>query len=143
MLNFTIRELKKEDYYNNFLEILEELTIVGDITYNDFCKKFDELNSQVYVIIDNLTKNIVGSGTILIENKFIHNLSSVAHIEDIVISKNYRNLGLGKYLINFLIDIAKKESSYKIILDCDDKNVEFYEKCGFSKKGNQMAIYIL
>jgi len=30
---------------------------------------------------------------------------------------------------------------YKIILDCSEKNVPFYEKCGFKKKEVQMAFY--
>lgn len=143
MLDVYIDELTKNDYYNNFLNILEELTIVGakNITYDNFCKKYDQLNSKIYVIKIKSTNKIIGCGTILIEHKFIHNLSSVAHIEDIVISNDFRGCGLGKYLLNFLIEIAKSQSCYKVILDCDDKNVLFYEKCGFIKKGNQMTIY--
>ena len=29
---------------------------------------------------------------------------------------------------------------YKIILDCDEKNVKFYEKCGFNNAGVEMQI---
>jgi hypothetical protein len=29
---------------------------------------------------------------------------------------------------------------YKIVLNCIDKNEEFYKKCGFQKVGNQMKL---
>ena len=30
---------------------------------------------------------------------------------------------------------------YKLILDCSESNVKFYEKCGFKRKEIQMARY--
>jgi glucosamine-phosphate N-acetyltransferase len=68
-------------------------------------------------------------------------MGKVAHIEDVVVDKEYRSHGLGKLLIQDGIKIANREKCYKIILDCEEKNVGFYEKCGFEKKGIQMAKY--
>lgn len=31
---------------------------------------------------------------------------------------------------------------YKVILDCSEDNVRFYERCGFVRKEVQMAAYI-
>lgn len=31
---------------------------------------------------------------------------------------------------------------YKIILDCSQKNIPFYEKCGFSHKEYEMVLYL-
>jgi glucosamine-phosphate N-acetyltransferase len=43
----------------------------------------------------------------------------------------------------FMIDKIKTHNKdcYKIILDCSEPIAGFYEKCGFSAKGIQMAIY--
>lgn len=131
-----IRKLKRSD---DILDLLSQLTEVGT---PDKDKVFDEIkknpNHLIYVLEDEW---IIGCGTLLIEPKFIHNGQSVGHIEDIVIDKKYRNLGLGKKLIDFLINKAKELECYKVILDCSDEHVIFYEKTGFVKKGNQMSLY--
>jgi glucosamine-phosphate N-acetyltransferase len=97
---------------------------------------------KVFVLYCNETKRVVGLGTILFEKKMIHNFGTVAHIEDIVISADYQNQGLGKRIIRNLIYEAKKEKCYKIILNCTPELKAFYEKCGFEEKNTQMAIYL-
>ena len=59
----------------------------------------------------------------------------------IVIDSNIRSQGLGKELIKKLRDIAIEKGCYKVILNCKDDKVGFYEKCGFLKKDNGMKIY--
>jgi ribosomal protein S18 acetylase RimI-like enzyme len=141
-----IRRLEINDYNLGYLELLESLTTVGNISYEDWTKRFLEIdtnpNIQIWVIycVDN--NKIVGSSTILLEEKFIHSLGKVAHIEDVVISSQYRGAGLGKLLINCLIDIANSKGCYKIILDCEHDNTQFYRKCGFTILGDQMGLYL-
>ena len=72
------------------------------------------------IIIIEFENKIIGSGTILIENKLIRSYGRGGHIEDIVINE-YRNYGLGKELLNTLIDISKENKCYKCILDCKDE----------------------
>ena len=86
--------------------------------------------------------NIIGMGTLLIEHKLIHKLGKVGHIEDIVISQEYRGVGLGKNLIKQLMYIAEHDfKSYKVILNCSDLNIPFYESCGLFRHQNQMTFY--
>lgn len=140
---YTFDLLEKEDYYRGFLELLEQLTVVDakNISYEDFCKTFDEMNAQTYVVRNISTNKIVGTGSLLVEKKFIHKLSSVGHIEDIVIDSSVRGFGLGKQLIDHLVNLAKEKGCYKVILNCSDKNIKFYEKCGFVIKEFGMAKY--
>ena len=139
--NFTIRNLEVSDYYKEYLNLLSQLTTTSIVSYNDFCEFVNSLNlnHQIFVIEDLNTNKIVGTGTVLIECKLIHGLGKVAHIEDIVTDKSFRAQGLGKYLIEKLIDLSKERKCYKVILDCVEHNVGFYIKCGFEKKGFQMA----
>lgn len=144
--DFNIRLLDKFDYFSNYFLVLSQLTAVQDgvdITYDDFCDQLDKIKSEIYVVTPiNDDSNIVATASILIEHKFIHHLGSVAHIEDVVVSSDCRGYGLGKFIIKHLVDYALEyHNVYKVILDCDDKNIEFYEKCGFSRKGNCMAKY--
>ena len=94
----------------------------------------------IYILEEN--DNLIGAGTILFEKKFIHNISLYGHIEDIIIKKEYRKKGLGKLLINNLIQVCKDRKCHKILLDCSDELINFYEKCGFKNNGNQMTIYL-
>jgi len=143
MDNYDIRELEKQDYYKGFLELLEELTIVNkdNISFDDFSKHFDNMNSTTYVIINNNNNKVIGCASLLVEYKFIHGLSKAAHIEDVVISEKYRGCGLGKKLIKHIVELAKNEKCYKIVLNCTDDKKEFYKKCGFMYNSNQMVIY--
>jgi glucosamine-phosphate N-acetyltransferase len=142
MSKYIIRPLQLEDYHKNFLQLLEQLTTVDaiNITYSDFVKHFNKMNSNIFVVEDN--GKIIGTCVVLVENKFIHKLGSVGHIEDVVVDEKYRSNGLGKQLINFCTEFAKCKGCYKVILDCDVKNKEFYERCGFECKNVQMSIYV-
>ena len=142
---FQIRNLTKDDYHLNYLNLLTQLTKldIRTIDQNIFNSFIDKLNNNhiILVIEDNLKNCIIGTITILIEQKLIRNFGKVAHIEDVVIDKDFRGKGIGKLLIQEAIKIAYKNKCYKIILDCDETNVPFYEKCNFKNKGSFMAYY--
>lgn len=142
--HFMISKLNKDDYFFGFLDILSQLTNDPNFknhTYDEFCEHYDKINSDIYVIKNKINYRIVGCASIFYEKKFIHNFSSVAHIEDVVIDSNYRGLNLGKLIIDHLVNLAKNNNCYKIILNCADNNINFYVKCGFEKKNNEMALY--
>lgn len=87
--------------------------------------------------------SVVGTATLILEPKIIHNFSSVGHIEDVVIDKSARGLGLGKKLIKYILLYAKEQGAYKVILDCDAEHglVKFYSSCGLRKSNIQMSAY--
>ena len=95
--------------------------------------------TEIYVLKDK--ENIYGCATLIIEQKMIHNFSKVGHIEDVFIRPQFRKQGYGKSLLLKLVNTAKYKGCYKVILDCADELVEFYEKCDFEKKNIQMAKY--
>ena len=96
--------LNKEINLKNYLNLLNQLSSTTVYDENKFFNFVDNLprNTRIYLLYDE--DKIVGSGTLLIENKIIHNFKNVAHIEDIVVDKNSRGKGYGKILINHLIN---------------------------------------
>lgn len=140
-MNYSFDYLKKEDYYNGFLDLLGQLTVVNqeNITFEDFAQQLENTNNKILVI--KFDGQIVGTGSILIEYKFVRGLRQVGHIEDVVIDWNHRKAGLGKLLINKLVEIGKENKCYKIILSCSAENKSFYEKCGFINKNLEMSLY--
>ena len=145
-MNYTIREIQRTDYDKGYINLLKQLTSVGSIKYSDFVKKVTDIinnvNHYIYVIEDNDKKEIIATGTIFIENKIIHNFGKVGHIEDIVVHRDYRGCNLGKIIVAKMVEIGKDKGCYKIILDCKETNIGFYEKCGFKKHQMQMASYL-
>ena len=97
---------------------------------------------ELHVIENCKTNKIVASGTIFVEQKLIRNYGKVGHIEDIVVDESCRGYGLGKKMIEYLSNIGKDMECYKCILDCDDKNTGFYERCGYVRKGAEMSKYM-
>lgn len=146
MNQFYFRKIMINDYYTEFFEVLYQLSPIIKPEYNDWVTFVNGLNptqQQIIVAIDRDTEKVVGTGSVLIQQKIIHNMGKVAHIEDVVVDNNLRGKGLGKELINHLQDIAIGQSVYKITLYCFDKNAEFYEKCGFERRGSYFAKYYI
>eukprot|EP01027_Heterolobosea_sp_BB2_P008311 GEZU01012338.1.p1 GENE.GEZU01012338.1~~GEZU01012338.1.p1 ORF type:complete len:114 (+),score=18.55 GEZU01012338.1:531-872(+) len=91
------------------------------------------------VVIEDLALNkIIGTATLLVEMKFIRGCALVGHIEDVVVSSEYRGRNLGKRIIEQLQRIAQDRGCYKVILDCTEANSKFYEKMGFRVTELQM-----
>ena len=143
--NIIFRKLEKSDLYKNYVQLLQHLTIVNheEITSDKFNTFIENLgdNHAIYVLEDIDNHIIIGTITLLIEAKIIHNMGKVAHIEDVVVDPNYRGTNLGKKLVKKVTDIAHAANCYKIILDCGEPNEIFYTKCEFKRKGLQMARY--
>ena len=129
------------DDYDSIYTLLQELTEVGDYNKQKFTTFLDTLPSNIHIICIYKDFTIVGIGTLMIEQKIIHNFSKVGHIEDIVIDSNYNGSGYGKQLIQFLTTFAKEKGCYKVILDCSEKVKGFYEKCGYIEKNISMGVY--
>jgi len=144
-MEYIIKELEETDDYKQYCKLLKQLTKINleEIDHQSFNQQLAIIKSNPYhkIIIVKDHDQIIGTTTVFIEPKFIHNLSRVAHIEDVVVSNNYRGHGIGRLLINHAVQIAKNHNCYKIILDCADDVVNFYQKLGFIKKENQMALY--
>ena len=140
MSEIEIREIEEGDLEKGFLETLDFLRNASGLDRNkakEILKKIKQNpNHIIYVAIDN--KKIVGSTTLLIEQKFIHDGGLVGHIEDVVVRKNYEGNGIGIKLVTSLLERAKEKNCYKTILDCKDDVKQFYERIGFKRESNGM-----
>jgi glucosamine-phosphate N-acetyltransferase len=135
---------KISEIKNQYLLLLGELTSVSYITNEQFYQNIQQINSMGKIIIgiQDDSDSIICSGTIIIEPKIIRGGKYAGHIEDIVVLKKWRRNGIAKELLEYLRKIAIDNKCYKIILDCNETLVTFYENSGFSKKGFQMIEYI-
>ena len=140
MSEIIIREIEENDLMQGFLESLDFLRKASNIDKNkarEILKKIKQNpNHIIHIAIDN--NKIVGSTTLLIEQKFIHDGGLVGHIEDVVVRKEYEGKGIGIKLVMSMLECAKEKNCYKTILDCKDDVKEFYERIGFKNESNGM-----
>jgi glucosamine-phosphate N-acetyltransferase len=141
---FKIRQLVVSDYKMGFFELLDTLTESPKPSFHDFVSYFDLLHTksfQTWVVLNKEETMIIGSARMFLEPKYIHGLSYIAHIEDVVVHPTMRSRGVGRHLIQFLVNrVLQVPPLYKIILNCSDSTIPFYESCGFSNEGTQMVI---
>ena len=95
---------------------------------------------RIYVVIDDGV--VIGTGTLLIENKMTYGGCRMGHIENILVSENHRNKGVGQNILEQLIKVATSVGCYRIDLNCNSELEHFYNTCGFEKKHACMNIYI-
>ena len=129
-----IRELEVADVDKKYLKLLCQLS-GEEKSYNwqavmTFWLKYED-NDDHQVFVYEREGEVLGTATILVENKLLHYGSRVGHIEDVVVDQNKRLSGVGKALIERCVEFAKEKCCYKVILDCGEHNVAFYESCGF------------
>jgi len=87
--------------------------------------EWDGLDSKAEHVLAKIENNSVGTGRIF----------SDGHIGRIAVIKSYRRQGIGKMIINYLIEIAKKKGRNEVWLSAQCKAIEFYKKLGFSEFG--------
>ncbi|RKF54406.1 Glucosamine 6-phosphate N-acetyltransferase [Golovinomyces cichoracearum] len=142
---YTIRPLRKSDYAIGFLNCLRVLTTVGDISESEWNERYDWMSTQgkggYYLLVIEDRGRIVGTGALIVERKFIHQLGLVGHVEDIAVAEDQQGKKLGLKIIQALDYIAQRVGCYKCILDCSEANEGFYVKCGYKRAGLEMARY--
>tara|TARA_E500000178_G_C16821628_1_gene661762 strand:+ start:47 stop:517 length:471 start_codon:yes stop_codon:yes gene_type:complete len=132
-----LRQLVGSFSEKNIISYIGVLNCLTDVYNDEFELKFLVENFIEYVL--SLPKNIniyiifegniiIGSGTLVVESKIIRSFGRVGHIEDVVIDNENQNKGYGSELMKFLINKAKMLGCYKVLLNCDEKNLAFYEK---------------
>ena len=115
-----IRQLVYTDY-NQVIEIWKKSFS------NNFDKEINttylsDTSSVTLVSVDNDT--ITGVASLHIIKKLTRTLGL---IEDVAVNENYRGKGIGKKLVEKLIEIASEKGCDKTVLNSSEKNSEFYE----------------
>lgn len=142
-MNFT--RLLESDIDPSYIELLGQIGKFGPSQTVDTIKQIyrtiqNDPNLQIWVMRDE--QRIVATGTLLVEQKLYRNGQRVGHIEDICVDPAIHGKGLGRQMVNKLVEIAKSNQCYKVILDCASDKEKFYEKCGFEHTNSQMAFYL-
>lgn len=140
---YPIRKLELFDK-NSFLDLVNTFRPVEiNVSYDFFYKIYDNIfkNNKIFIAEDRGI--IVGSITLLIEQKIIHNFSIYVHIEDLIVRPEYQNKKIGSNLLTYAIEYCRYIGAKKIILNCSNNLINFYKKKGFIEDKIQMSKTLL
>lgn len=130
-----------------FLEVLESLRPVGLVTEDEYGGVFRRIITNpmitIFVAEDETSRQIVGTITLLTEQKFIHKGGIVGRIEDVAVKKGWESRGVATALIQKAIERARASGCYKILLTCNEDMISFYRKMGFRQHEIAMRLDLL
>ena len=138
---FQVADLKPR---SGFWETLANLALGKKVNYSRAVRAFHRTKKQdsyTYVAVDSTDGQIVGTTKLLVEQKFIRSLALAGHIEDVVTRKGYEGQGIASQLVYVALQKAKALGCYKVILDCRQELIGFYERFGFKQDEVEMKIY--
>lgn len=130
------------EYLSLIFKIYNELTSAKELPFIVFKNIVNSLpeNQEIYVCkYNNVPAGLI---TLIIESKLIHSGGRIGHIEDLAVNKDYRNMNIGKTLINHCIIKCRSNNCYKVILNCSNNLEKYYERNNFTNTGNFMTYKI-
>lgn len=110
-------------------------------------ERFKELLADGTVLVGELDSKIVSYAVCFIKqwNNPLINSKKVMFIDTIGNDDNYIGCGIGKQMMNYIVELAKKEKCNKIELQVNAKNknaIGFYEHMGMTEKSITMELNI-
>jgi len=134
------RNLEKKDYKDYLILINDFRKTDISISQDYFNEIYDNIfNKYNRIIVCEFMGKIIGSITIIIEQKFIHNFSKYAHIEDVFVDNDFRHKKIGSQLINEALNYCKNMNVFKVSLNCNESLEQFYSINNFEKRQINMS----
>ena len=133
-MNF--KNIYKDDY-EQYINLNK--TTISKTYYDNFLDNILNDNHLIIKLSDN-DNNLIGTGTIFIEEKLTHGGSKLGHIENIIIDEKYRGKGYGELLVNYLLNICNNKKCYRVDLVCTTELEHFYNKNNINKNNISMSI---
>src|SRR5262249_49036583 len=122
-MEIVIGELRPADLSRGFLETLASLSAV-DLTPEDALVIYKgRKRAGVRTYVARLGRQVVGTASLVVEQKYIHRGGLVGHIEDVAVHNDFQKRGIGAALVRHATEEAKKLGCYKVILSCFEDRV--------------------
>ena len=129
------------------LEMLKEVnSLDADYLYSE---SFVEESRRYFLEGDQSTvlaldgERVIGCATIcyiIIMPTFSHPTGKRAHLMNVYTAKEFRGQGIGKKMVDLLIEDAWNKGATEISLDATESGRPLYRKCGFEDSGECMIL---
>jgi ribosomal protein S18 acetylase RimI-like enzyme len=139
-LNFSYCDFKNQEHCQRLVELINHYMAdpMGDSTPLDEEQQKKLINglashTSCFVLFVKLDNEIAGLATCFI-NFSTFKAKPYINLHDIIIHKKFRGLGIGKKLLEKIIDIAESKNFCKVTLEVREDNVnakKLYKELGF------------
>jgi len=95
------------------------------------------------IFVATIENKIVGTFALLIMDNLAHTGTPSAVIEDVAVDPKYQRRGVGKFMMNFVINQCKEAGCYKLALSSNIKRInthKFYDSLGFKQHGISFVV---
>ena len=92
---------------------------------------FDGKDNEANHVIVYLENNPIGTA----RARYLDEDKKTAKIERVAVLKEYRKLGIGKMIMDYLHEFLKENGIKETRLESQEQAKEFYEKLGYEQKG--------
>lgn len=139
-MDILIRELYGRDLSKGLLETLTSLSDVSLTTEAALDVYRNRLRNGIRTYVALHQDRIVGTASLLVEQKFLHGGASCGHIEDVAVHRDFQKRGIGTSLVLHATERARELGCYKVILNCYERLIPFYERLGYKRHDSGLRI---
>lgn len=148
MSKLNIREAVHTDL-PSIMELIEQPDMSPDNQLNDqdSRKLFEEITStgchKIFVAFSD--SELVGTFALVYVQSLTHNGGSSAVVEDVVVKHSAQGQGLGRAMMQYAAEAAKRLGAQKLVLSSGNARIkahEFYEHLGYQRDGFRFALDI-
>ena len=135
-MDITIRKAKKEDM-SRVHELIMELAVYEklpqevEVNQNDLVNDGFGENPLFHCFVAEVNSKVEGMA--IIYNRYSTWKGKTVHLEDLIVTKNMRNKGIGALLLDKVILFGKQMNVKRIsweVIDWNKKAIKFYERKG-------------
>lgn len=132
--------MRAQDLESGFLESLDSLRPASRMGTAAARRTLASIaaNPNHVILVAERAGRVIGATTLLIEPKFIHDGGLVGHIEDVSVRGGEQGEGAGSALVRAAVAEARSAGCYKVVLECSEDLVPFYERLGLSRHSVSM-----
>ncbi len=124
MDDLEVKIVSFKTYYKEIKEIRKDVFIIEQKVPEDL--EWDGLDPEAKHVLAKNGKEMIGTGRVF----------SDGHIGRVAVTKDYRGKGIGKKIMNKLIELAKSEGLNEVLVSSQCSAAGFYKKIGFSEYGD-------
>ena len=128
-----VREMTAADLKHGFFTALASLTDVGLNADEAVPFLAERAAAGIRTYVACAGTEVLGTASLLVERKFLHRGGLVGHIEDVAVRRDLQLQGIGTALVRHATEEARRLGCYKVILNCFEGRVGFYERLGYHR----------
>lgn len=117
----------KEDFIPRDKDILY---LYNDVGWSSYTKDIDTLMKSIENSLKVIT--VWDKALLVALIRVVGDGHSIIYIQDILVLRKYQNKGIGKRLVEIILDKYKNTRQKVLLTDKQDKTISFYKKVGFS-----------